>query len=93
MSSRVHDDFPGIHAKPPYLDRKERFVSKVIGVITAIAAAKFAALGAFFLTPILFPSIGLGAWLGVTVLAAGVCAVGAFFLGKKITEAFMRASK
>lgn len=86
-------DFPDIPQKAPHLNHQERFVSKVIGVITAIAAAKFAAIGAFFLTPILFPSITLGAWLGVTVLTAGVCAVGAFFLGKKITEAFMRASK
>jgi hypothetical protein len=75
---------------PPSLTSEEKCLAKIIGVISAIAIGKIAAIGAFFLIPILITGIGLGAWLGVTVLTTAVCAVGAYFLAKKVAESILK---
>ncbi len=76
----------------PSPNHTDSLVTNLVGVISGLALGKLAALGAFFLTPILLPGISLGAWIGVTVLATGVCAIGAFFLAKKVATYIIRAT-
>lgn len=91
--SGIYSPTSHIPKQTPVLDYHEKYASKVIGVITAIAIGIIAAIGAFILVPLLTGTTCLGMWIGTTGLVAGVFSLGAYFASKKIAEEFIRIMK
>lgn len=65
---------------------QQELTVNLIAVISAVVAAKFAALGALILTVGLFPTIGAGALSTVFLVVGAAAALGTFLLVRKIVR-------